>query len=82
MGYHLKEIPKGKLGEYSKVKEEFLEFEDACLQLNPVMALLELSDLIGAIEAVAKNYNITLDDLIRMKNATQRAFEDGTRKSQ
>lgn len=79
-GYHLQNIPKGKLGEFSKIKEEFLEAEDAFNQNNTVMVLLELSDLIGTIEAYAKKYNISLNDLIIMKNATIRAFKSGKRK--
>jgi hypothetical protein len=47
-GYHLKIIPKGKLGEFSKIEEEFLEFLEALEQDSFVMALVELSDLIGA----------------------------------
>jgi hypothetical protein len=34
MSYHLVEIPKGEIGEFSKIKEEFLEFEDAHNQKN------------------------------------------------
>ena len=42
--------------------------------------MVELSDLIGSIEAYCKlHHNITLDDLITMKEATKRAFTDGTR---
>lgn len=79
-GYHVKEIKRGTYGDISKVTEEYFELMDACEQLNPVMALQEMSDLIGAIEGLAKNYNISLKDLIRMKKATKRAFKDGTRK--
>jgi hypothetical protein len=43
--------------------------------------LCELADLIGAIEAYTLNkHNITLDDVIKMKKATKRAFESGSRK--
>jgi len=80
MGYHRSEIVPGIHGEASKIREEFEEFQDALRQQNPVMLLVELSDLIGAIEGYTeKHYNITLDDLVTMKNATQRAFADGTR---
>lgn len=79
MGYHVAEIPKGKLGEASKITEEYHEFIDSLDQSNPLMAVYELSDMIGAIEAFAEKYNFTLEDLIRMKNATKRAFADGTR---
>jgi len=82
MGYHVRKIDKGVLGEISKIKEEYSEFLDAHEQGNPVMKLLELSDLIGAIEAYTKaKYSITLEDLIKMKNATKSAFEDGSRSS-
>jgi hypothetical protein len=79
MSYHLIDIPKGVYGEFSKIEEEFLELKDALTQENPIMALCELSDLIGAIEAYATKYNVTLDDLLRMKGATTRAFQSGAR---
>lgn len=79
MGYHLTEIPKGVLGEFSKIEEEFLEALDALKQNNNVMLLIELSDLLGAIDAFVNRYNLTLEDLIIMKDATKRAFDDGTR---
>lgn len=79
MGYHITQIQKGTLGELSKVREEFEEAVDAHCQDNPVMLLLELADMLGAIEAVAAKYNITLADLVRMHEATKRAFTDGTR---
>ena len=34
MGYHLRKIEKGTLGEFSKIKEEFEELEDANKQSN------------------------------------------------
>jgi hypothetical protein len=69
-------------GEASKIREEFCEFEDALEQNNPVMALVELSDMLGAIaEYTYRKHNITLMQLLEMSNATQRAFADGTRKA-
>lgn len=79
MGYHMRDIPRGVFGEPSKIIEEALEFQDAIEQNNKVMALVELSDLIGAIEAYVSKSGITLEDLVAMKDATKRAFEDGTR---
>lgn len=82
IGYHLTRIPKGTLGEISKVQEELSEIIDALNQDNKVMALIELSDLIGAIKAfIIKNYNnsITIQDLERMADATKRSFESGER---
>jgi hypothetical protein len=55
-GYHITSIQKGKNGEVSKIKEEILELKDAELQKSKIMALVELSDLIGAIELYANNY--------------------------
>jgi hypothetical protein len=55
MGYHKNEIKKGVLGEVSKIDEEYLEFKDAIESNNPVMAMTELSDLLGAVEAFSKN---------------------------
>lgn len=80
MGYHIKEIERGEFGKFSKIKEEFIEAEDAFEQGNKIMLLVELADLIGAIEGYCDNHNITLKDLIKMKEATKRAFTDGTRK--
>ena len=79
MGYHSKQIPRGKFGEFSKIREEFLEAEDAFEQGNKVMLLVELSDLIGSIESFCLKHNITLSELIKMKDATKSAFNDGTR---
>ena len=81
MGYHINKIKRGKYGEFSKIREEFLEAEDALQQDNKIMLLVELSDLIGAIEAYCQNSNISLNDLIKMKDATKRVFTDGTRKA-
>lgn len=79
-GYHLKEIPKGELGQFSKIKEELMELEDAIEQKCHIMATVELSDLVGAIESFAINrYNLSLHDLITMSKITQRAFENGHR---
>lgn len=81
-GYHLKNISKGVLGELSKIREELDEAEDAEDQGSKVMLLVELSDLLGAVEGyLAKHMpDFTLQDLINMKNITQRAFKNGHRK--
>lgn len=80
-GYHLSEIPKGTIGESSKILEEVLELQDAERQGAAVMALVELSDLVGAIELYLCNRHpdTTLEDLIIMSHITQRAFENGRR---
>jgi hypothetical protein len=81
MGYHKYKINKGTLGLPSKIREEYEEFVDAVQQENHIMAIIELSDMLGAMEAYIKRYKMNLDDLIIMKNATKSAFEDGSRKS-
>jgi hypothetical protein len=50
-GYHLVAIPRGALGELSKVQEELDELRDAMAQDSRVMATVELSDLVGALQA-------------------------------
>ena len=76
-GYHLKDIAKEKIGTAQKIGEEVEELFDSLKQDNPIMALIELSDTIGAIEMFLETKfqgTITLEDLIRMKNTTKRAF--------
>lgn len=81
MGYHLKEIPRGVFGEFEKIEEEVAELKDALEQNNRIMALVELSDLLGAIDGFLDKHfsGFSLDDLLTMSEATKRAFEDGTR---
>lgn len=80
-GYHLSFIPKGVLGELSKIREELLEAEDAQEQGASVMVLVELSDLVGALKAYlkAKHPSVTLSDLEKMADITARAFASGRR---
>ena len=80
-GYHLDHIPRGKFGEISKIIEETLELKDALNQENNLMALMELSDIIGSIRGLLDNNypGMKLDDLIIMSEATERAFKSGTR---
>lgn len=79
MAYHLNEIPKGLFGEFSKIREEFLELEDAVIQNDPILTLVELSDLLGAIEEYSKRWNISMNDLISFSRKTQSAFKEGKR---
>ena len=80
MGYHKKEIKKGVLGEYSKIKEEFKELTDAVEQGDKVLQLCELTDLIGAIEEFSLNkFNVSLQDLISFSNKTKSAFREKKR---
>jgi phosphoribosyl-ATP pyrophosphohydrolase len=80
-GYHLKPIHKGVFGEASKIEEETLEFLDALRQKNDVMALVELSDLLGAMRGwLAKHHpTVTIEHLATMNEATTRSFVNGHR---
>jgi hypothetical protein len=80
MSYHISAIRKGKLGKSSKIQEELDELIDSEMQGNKIMAMLELSDIYGALEAVAEEYGLTIEDLKIMSEATKRAFVSGTRK--
>lgn len=78
-GYHVTTFDRGTFGEISKVIEEAHEYIDAKEQRCKIMAQLELSDLYGALEAVAKKEGLTMDDLKIMSDITQRAFRNGHR---
>lgn len=81
MGYHQRQILKGKLGEFSKIREEFDELADAVEQQDSVLTICELTDLIGAIEQFAyPKYNLTIEDLVKFSRKTKQAFEEGKRK--
>lgn len=81
-GYHVTPIEKGELGELSKVREELDEALDAEMQGIKVMVLVELSDMIGAVECYLKRHHpaTSLDDLLKMKDASHRAWQNGKRK--
>lgn len=80
-GYHMNDIPKGALGELSKVHEEVLEALDAEEQGCALMVLQELSDAVGAIEAYLQKHHpsLSLNDLAAMARITERAFLSGRR---
>jgi len=79
MGYHIKKIEKGEYGTFSKIKEEFEEFEDAVNQQDAILQLIELSDLIGAIEEYIRPQGFIIKDLIDFSDKTKSAFVDGSR---
>lgn len=81
MGYHIANIPCGIYGDISKIEEELSELKDAINQGNRIMQLIELSDLLGAISGyLEKNHpSYSINDIIIMSQATDRAFKDGTR---
>lgn len=80
-GYHLTKIKKEKFGSSAKILEEVQELLDSENQNSKIMTLLELSDIIGAVEGYLKEKfpDFTLDDLIKMKDITKRAFISGER---
>ena len=78
--YHLKKIKKGTLGKISKVQEEIEEYKDAIKQKCEIMAIVELADIYGALEAVAKSHKLKMNDLKKMSKLTKRAFKNGHRK--
>lgn len=81
MGYHKKEIGKGKYGDFSKIQEEFDELCDAREQQCSILELCELSDLLGAIEGYIENrFKITISDLKKFSDLTKEAFIEGSRK--
>jgi phosphoribosyl-ATP pyrophosphohydrolase len=83
MGYHLSHIPKGVYGHLSKIEEEVAELKDAAAQNNRVMIAVELADLVGAIEGYLERTfgsKINLSDLVKMSEATRRAWRAGDRK--
>jgi hypothetical protein len=82
MGYHINKIKKGIYGESSKILEEIHELQDAELQKNKILALVEISDLLGAVEGYLERHYpfISLNDVIKMADLTRSAFQDGTRK--
>lgn len=80
MGYHIREIKKGVLGETSKIREELCELEDALDQDNRILAAVEMSDLYGALRLCAMKHGFSMEDLAKMSDATHRAFGDGSRK--
>lgn len=81
VGYHINNINKGVVGDLSKIYEEVEEVMDADKQQCKLMVLIELSDLVGAVESYLEKYHpsITLEDLISMKDITKRVFKEGYR---
>lgn len=81
-GYHLRDIKKGEIGELSKLYEEVEEIKDADEQGIEIMVLVELSDLLGGIQLYLEKHHpsLTIEDLMKMSEVTQRAFKTGGRK--
>jgi phosphoribosyl-ATP pyrophosphohydrolase len=78
-GYHKRLISKAPYGTAAKVVEEIDEYLDAMEQGCKIMAMHELSDAYGALEALADKHSLTMDDLKTMSDITKRAFINGRR---
>lgn len=67
MQFHKKKIKKGKYGELSKILEEVEEAIDAQEQGHRFMMLIELSDIVGAVEGVLlkEGFNVTVEELVK-----------------
>jgi hypothetical protein len=75
-GYHIRDIARGEYGKASKIIEETQELIDAMEQGCRLMALVELSDLYGAMQGFLENNfpRFTMDDIKAMSDITRRAF--------
>lgn len=80
-GYHINKIEKGTIGELSKIYEEVEEIKDAEQQGITIMLLVELSDMLGATQLYLEKHHptISIEDLLKMSDVTQRAFKSGGR---
>jgi len=78
-GYHTVKIKKGVVGQTSKIQEELDELVDAEKQGIKILIAVELSDLYGALRAVAVRHGYKMSDLHDMAKITRRAFEQGFR---
>lgn len=66
--WHNRKIKKGIYGEFSKIEEELDEAREALEQENKLMFLIELSDILGALEGVIEKNGLSLSDLIKFSN--------------
>lgn len=73
MNFHIKNISKGEYGKPSKILEELEEYQDAIDQGIKIMADLELADVYGALEGLAKTHNLSMEDLKKMSDVTKKA---------
>lgn len=80
-GYHKADIEKGNIGDLSKIREEIDELIDSKNQDVRIMELVELSDIVGAIEAYMErcHHGYNIDDLLKMSAVTRRVFKNGHR---
>ena len=80
MGYHKRDIKKGIYGEFSKIEEEFSELQDAFEQNDKILQIVEICDLLGAIEEYSRrNFGLSVSDLKSFSDKTKSAFISGDR---
>jgi len=83
--FHTKPIEKGEYGELSKIQEELDEAFDAQEQKDDLMLLIELADIIGAVEGVAKGkYGFTIEQLLTFARTRSKVaiFEENQKKGE
>jgi phosphoribosyl-ATP pyrophosphohydrolase len=80
-GYHLRDIPKGVVGEASKVVEEALELLDAEEQGSRIMSLWEMGDVLLSLQTLreTKYQDTPWAEIEKAAEITRRVFEGGTR---
>lgn len=77
MKWHVNDIEKGVYGELSKIREELEEAEDALNNGNTLMMLIELSDIIGAVEGIAEKYNLSITELKTFSDKVKEFKKEG-----
>jgi predicted house-cleaning noncanonical NTP pyrophosphatase (MazG superfamily) len=82
--FHTKPIEKGEYGELSKIQEELDEAFDAQKQKNDLMLLIELADIVGAVEGVAEKFGFTIEQLLTFarKRSEVAIFEENQKKGE
>lgn len=63
--FHAVPIQRGVYGELSKIQEELNEAFDAEARGQELMMLIELADIIGAVEGVSKKYGFSIEQLVK-----------------
>lgn len=81
-GYHNNFILKNQHGSFLKLKEEVDEFIDSISSENVIMAHQELSDVYLALRQITTELGLSMDDLERMADTTERVFRNGGRSGQ
>ena len=82
-GYHVTDIPRVKHGEFSKIEEEIAEWSDSRKQGVSIMELCEAADVYLAMKSyiIREFPGFSMEDVRKMAEVTERAFDNGFRKS-